>query len=224
MCIKIINNVSYANIVHETNSNEKFQYYNIIFTEGSYALVDLDDEDEQYCLVDLSLAEEEDNRDDNTAKAICCSYRCTDYFTPIEIEHMQKLFSNKSREDQQQYLLDQVILSGSDETDYSKATFQLQGRIVCKTAISKILHISYMRLKRVYNLAAEGTVKIPKAKRMRLKSMKYTNAVAWFDTYTQEFGEKMPHIKQIHLPCGQTKKSVYDTMRGISTDVLCILV
>ena len=59
-----------------------------MFIEGSYALVDLDDEnkeDEQYCLVDLSLAEEEDNRDDNTAKAICCSYRCTDYFTPIEI-------------------------------------------------------------------------------------------------------------------------------------------
>ena len=32
-----------------------------MFIEGSYALVDLDDknkEDEQYCLVDLSLAEE----------------------------------------------------------------------------------------------------------------------------------------------------------------------
>ena len=94
------NNVSYAN-VHEINGNEKFQYFNIMFIECSYALVDLDDEnkeDEQYCLVDLSLPVE-DNRDDNTAKVICCSYRCTDCFTQIQIEHVQKLFSNKSRED-----------------------------------------------------------------------------------------------------------------------------
>ena len=60
-----------------------------MFIECSYALVDLDGPhvEDEYCLVDLSSAEEEDG-DDKTSKVICCSYRCTDYFTPIEIEHM----------------------------------------------------------------------------------------------------------------------------------------
>ena len=144
----------------------------------------------------------------------CCSYRCTDYFTPIEVEQLQRLFTSKSQTDQQQFLLDQVTLADVHGTEYKDVTFQLHGCIVCKQAITDILHTSYTRLKRMFSMAMEGIVKVPVAKKKRGKSMKYTHAISWFDTYTREFGEKMPHMEQIHLSVGQTKKSLYQTMKG----------
>ena len=188
--------------------------------DNDNTVVDLDDsreEEAEYGLVDLSSAggKEEDNIE--AAKSTigtCCSYRCTDYFTPIEVEQLQRLFTSKSQTDQQQFLLDQVTLADVHGTEYKDVTFQLHGCIVCKQAITDILHTSQTRLKHMFSMAMEGIVKVPVAKRKRGNSMKYTHAISWFDTYTHEFGEKMPHMEQIHLSVGQTKKSLYQTMKG----------
>ena len=63
-------------------------------------------------------------------------------------------------------------------------------------------------------MAVDGVRKVEKPTRLRRKSIKHTHAVSWFDMYTREFGEKMPHVQQIHLPMGHTKKSVYMMMKG----------
>ena len=54
-----------------------------------------------------------------------------------------------------------------------------------------------------------ATIAQPKLRPKKSKSMKHSSAMAWMERY---FGDKMPHLQQIHLPHFLSKKVVYDLM------------
>ena len=172
--------------------------------EVEYGIVDLDTEE----------VEEEDEDTNKQSTGTCCSFQCVDHFSPAELHQLLTLFQSKSQQDQQQLLLDQILLSGTCDGSFLEATFQVQGRIICRRAVCRILSISQAHLKRMYEMTVDGVRKVTKASRIRRKSIKYTHCVSWFDMYTKDFGEEMLHVQQIHLPVGHTKKSLYMMMKG----------
>ena len=146
----------------------------------------------------------------------CCHVRCLASFNLLEIEGFQTSFKNRTRTDQQQFILDAIAVAVSKDRIKESNIFQhyltLSGKQVCIAAFSRILGISRKRFDKVKELYSQGVTCATVRCYDRRKSTKYSTAVAWMDRYFDRIGDKMPHVEQIQLPHFLSKKTVYELM------------
>ena len=146
----------------------------------------------------------------------CCHVRCLASFNLFEIEGFQTSFKNRTRTDQQQFILDAIAVTVSKDRIKASSIFQhyltLGGKRVCIAAFNRILGISRKRFNKVKELYSQGVTCATVRCYHRRKSIKFSTAVAWMDHYFNRIGDKMPHVEQIHLPHFLSKKTVYELM------------
>ena len=141
----------------------------------------------------------------------CCKSRCIALIPPIDIEHCRKIFRSRSRQNQQQFILDLLSMSVPD-TAQCKASYRLLSRDVCKLAFVHTLGISKKRFRKICRLHNAGVTTTTRSPRIYKKSSKHDLAKAWMSRYFNRIGDKMPHIEQTHLPNFLSKRAVYDIM------------
>ena len=146
----------------------------------------------------------------------CCSQRCIAAFSPLELENIQSVFNSKNQQEQRQFMVDQVAVTPTvSHTSTNIPPLSLNGKMVCKRAFIRILGTSHARLTRVFTAWDVGVRRLISRKRKpRCLSAKHTTMAAWLDVYSQQIGEKMPHLDQVHLPHFLTKKAVYQIMKS----------
>lgn len=183
--------------------------------------LDLQDKgDSIYGLVELGSNESDMDDNVNTDNSrlqteSCCSQRCLDSFSQLELDSLRSLFKSKNRLEQRQFMLDQFAVAPLVSSTPS-SHLSLNGKKVCRKAFVRIIGTSHARLAKVYTAWQAGVQKLTSHKRKpRCLSTKHTTMVAWLDAYAHRLGEKMPHINQIHLPHFLTKKAVYKIMKGM---------
>ena len=88
------------------------------------------------------------------------------------------------------------------------------GKPVCKKAYIKILEILEKRYKKIQIIfKMNPSVKIQHKPVVRSLSNKVIKAKTWMARYFDRIGDSMPHMDQIHLPHGLTKRDIYFTMK-----------
>lgn len=84
-----------------------------------------------------------------------------------------------------------------------------------KHAYIKILEISEKRYKKYQKIfKMNPTIKIQCKPVVRSLSTKVIEAKAWMTSYFNRIGDSMPHMDQVHLPHGLTKRDVYNIMKS----------
>lgn len=86
----------------------------------------------------------------------CCDDRCIASISLLDLEVLKKSFTDRSRFDQQQFLLDVLRTSAYGTEGNNSRPFLLFGRSVCKAAFSKALGISQKRLQNAQCLHSTG--------------------------------------------------------------------
>lgn len=127
------------------------------------------------------------------------------------VVHTLEYFNSKNITDQNRFLLDSFRVTSNKETIHHI----ICGKHVCKDAYIRILQISEKRYNHILKLLKTNpTVKIERKGVVRSESTKVTEAKAWLVRYFTRIGDSMPHIDQIHLPHGLTKRDIYDKMKS----------
>ena len=141
----------------------------------------------------------------------CCYQFCLLHLTASEISSTLEYFKSKNVTDQNRFLLDSFRVSSNNETTHHI----ICGKHVCKDAYIRILQISQKRYNHALKLhKANPTVKIERKCAVRSESTKVAEAKAWLERYFNRIGDSMPHIDQIHLPHGLTKRDIYYNMKS----------
>ena len=145
------------------------------------------------------------------AQPECCNQFCLLHLTAAETNSTLEYFKSKNISDQNQFLLDSFRVSTNKQTTHHI----ICGKHVCKGAYIRILQISEKRYNHALKLLeANPTVKIKRKLAVRSESTKVTEAKAWLARYIDRIGDSMPHVDQIHLPHGLTKRDIYYNMRS----------
>ena len=117
----------------------------------------------------------------------CCEVRCLAAFNLLEIERFQTSFKNRTRADQQQFILDAIVVTVSKDSIKENNIFQhyltLGGKQMCIVAFTCILGISRKRFNKVKQLYSQGVTCAILQCYDRLKSTKYSTAAAWMNCY-----------------------------------------
>lgn len=141
----------------------------------------------------------------------CCSQNCMSNFTESEMEDSWHFFQSKTVSDQNQFLMSSFQLMSGD----SSIQHIVSGKVVCRKAYMQIFKISDKRYKQNFKIFQQNpTVKVTRKSVSRKDSMKVSEAKAWMTRYFNRIGDSMPHMDQIHLPHGLTKRDVYYMMKG----------
>ena len=141
---------------------------------------------------------------------------CLASFNLLEIEGFQTSFKNRTRADQQQFILDAITVTVLKDSIKQNNTLQhyltLAGKQACTVAFTCILGVSRKRLNKVKQLYSEGVACTSPRLYVRRKSTKHSTAVTWMNRYFDRIGDKMPHLEQTHSPHFLSKKTVYELM------------
>ena len=141
----------------------------------------------------------------------CCSCNCISRFSHHKIKELQYFFHSKSVSEQNQFLLNLFRLMSDD----GSIQHMINGKEVCRKAYIKIFQMSEKRYKRIFKMFQQNlTAKVNRKPIIRKDSVKVSEAKAWMTRYFQRIGDSMPHMEQIHLPHGLTKRDVYYMMKG----------
>jgi len=141
----------------------------------------------------------------------CCYQLCLSNLTVSEVDNALQYFNSKSIADQNQFLLDSFrVISNQETTQHI-----ICGKRVCKEAYIRILQISGKRYDRILEVfKSNPTVKMRRKPVIRLESTKVLEAKAWLTRYFNRIGDSMPHMNQVHLPHGLTKRDVHYMMKS----------
>lgn len=143
----------------------------------------------------------------------CCRCNCLSQFTNSEPLDCLHFFQSKTICDQNQFLISSFQLMSN--TGSSHIQHVIKGKAVCKKGYMKMLKISEKRYQRNLKLfQSDPTVKFTRKSVSRRDSVKVSEAKAWMTRYFNRIGDSMPHMDQIHLPYGLTKRDVYYMMKG----------
>ena len=145
------------------------------------------------------------------AQPDCCHQCCLLHLTSSEISSTLEYFNSKNVVEQNRFLVDSFRATSNKEIIHH----MICGKHVCKDAYIKILQISEKRYNYTLKLLnTNPTVKIDRKSFLRSESTKVAEAKAWLRRYFSRIGDSMPHIDQVHLPHGLTKRDVYYNMKS----------
>ena len=143
----------------------------------------------------------------------CCSHNCLSSFTASEQLDCLNFFRSMTISDQNQFLISSFQLMSN--TGSSHIQHVIKGKAICRKAYIKMLKISEKRYQRNLKLfQTDPTVKYTRKEVSRRDSVKVSEAKAWMTRYFNRIGDSMPHMDQVHLPYGLTKRDVYYMMKG----------
>ena len=149
----------------------------------------------------------------NILISTCCDRFCLRHLTATDVmDCKRELVQCKTTTDRKKWLLAKLSSNSSELSNRVVQTkYFVAGKEICSSAWCRIFSVSRRTLQRMLK-------RIVDADRMeqhgnvgkKRQNTKTEGAIAWMERYFDLIGDKMPDKNQIHLPCWENQKDVYN--------------
>lgn len=141
----------------------------------------------------------------------CCPAQCMWNLTIKEAFTSRMKFRSLSNNQQRQWIADKLVENSTISQGEIDTTYLVAGKVVCKTAFTKIHGFSMSRLQRAKKSVSQGQLLISQHGNTgrRKSTSAVEEATVWMERYFHLIGDKQPDKNRIHLPSWETKEDVY---------------